>query len=73
MIHRTPELLQELRDYTTDAENWMTRGGRSVRWQWNVEGHTDPLTLYGNEKGVFIVEPGTKPVLAHEWLKEPVA
>lgn len=68
-INRTPETLTQLADCAADFEYNMRQGMRSCRAQWDIEGTNEPLTLYANRHGVFIVEPGAKPVPVEEWLR----
>lgn len=67
-INRTDETTKHLEEWVTEFERWISEGMRSMRAQWNIEGHDEPLTLYANGSGVFIVEPGQKPTPANEWL-----
>lgn len=67
-INRTPELLRQLRDCADDFEHNIAHGLRSCRAQWDIEGHTEPFTLFANRSGTFVVEPGEKPVPVKEWL-----
>lgn len=72
-VNRTAETMDMLEQWTEDIEDVLARGARSARLQLNVEGHTDPLTLLGNAKGVFIIEPGQGVVPAREWLAKEAA
>lgn len=67
-VNRTPELLADLRKWATEFTHDIGLGMRSIRAQWDIEGHEEPLTLYANRTGTFVVEPGEKPVPAIEWL-----
>jgi hypothetical protein len=71
MILRTENIREELIDCVADFEWNIKQGGmRSCRGQWDIEGTDQPLTLYANRGGTFIVEPGSKPVPAKRWLEE---
>lgn len=65
---RTADSLAEIKTWVEDFADLMGRGARSARIQFDVDGHTDPFTIYANKNGTFIVEPGSKPVPATEWL-----
>lgn len=67
-VNRTPELLAQLRDVVDDFEYNIAHGLRSCRAQWDIEEYSEPLTLFANRSGTFIVEPGQKPVPVKEWL-----
>lgn len=73
MINRTEQLLAEVRVWADEFSHIVTGGIRSARIQWNIDGHAEPLTLYANKTGTYIVEPGSKPVSAVEWLGKDAA
>lgn len=73
-VNRTSQLVHDLKLWAGEFERQLTRKAvRSLRVQWPIEGRDGVLTLFGNENGVFVQEPGRKPVRVNEWLKEPVA
>lgn len=68
-VVRSPELLAALTEWVEDFEALLAEGARSARIQWDIEGHAEPLTLLATQKrGVEIIEPGSGPVPAREWL-----
>lgn len=68
-VNRTPELLAHVKEWADVFTDSVAKGQRSHRTQWDVEGTDEPLTLYANRSGTFIVEPGCKPVPVQEWLE----
>jgi hypothetical protein len=67
-VNRTPELLAAIREWAEEFTAGVEQGMRSMRAQWDIEGHAEPLTLYANKSGTFIIEPGQKPAPVKEWL-----
>lgn len=67
-VARTPELKDMVREWAAQFEEDMQRGVRSLRVQFDIEGRDEPFTVFANRTGVFVVEPGAKPVPVKDWL-----
>lgn len=57
-----------VQEWAAEFEDGMRRGVRSLRVQFDIEGRDEPFTLFANKTGVFVVEPGEKPIPVEEWL-----